>query len=848
MRGCGLKRDLIVGGLLVAVLVCGYGAESVGRRVDYRYAPPEWQVVISKPDAVDKSMVCKQGRLLYGFGQGSQGFSYQLGVEVATNCVWQGQRLHSARVPIVYTSFTNSVLEVRQTIFTITEEVALPRLERGGLQRVDAGSFVEQHLDGLPSRAAVAEQNNVVHYVAGGERCLVAVALHEGWWQEPGRRVVRLRVEGAPEVRVDCVSDIGYNKSGVFWFEGRDVNGDGVVEILAEPLADPQTIVSGIWIFGGDQEAERSFEVEADVLGRATSEMGGAVPRHIPAADAIHVRISNRSGEEQVVEPALKLFSRYKPEMGADRVVVESGAVVSGGMRLSGRVERKRGWHTIASEPFVLAAGATTNLFVIHGDAASGLHGLGVREVEGKIRDAAAYWEGVELPYNRIVVPDRRVRDLLESSVRNLWQMRDIKQGRAILQTGPTLYRGLWIVDGAFLAEAAAMLGCLDDARNAIEYMLGYQQSDGGIKVMKDFSKENGIMLYACYQHARMSQDRAWLEQRWGQLTRVAEYIKGLRVWERGREGALNYGLMPAGMPDGGQAAVLPEYSNNLWNLAGLKAFVEGARWLGREAEADTWQQEYEDFMGRFREAAERDSRRDQSGNLYLPNLMGSASRDDLPQRGLWSFCLAVHPGRVFEIGDEVALGTLSMLEGCERQGMVVGTGWHESGIWGYFASFYAHAWLWMGRGSKGADLLYAFANHAAPMLVWDEEHSLAGEAHKRIGDMPHVWANAEFIRLVVHLLALERGDELHLFEGLPEEWVASSGRVELNGVVTRFGPLTLSLERRGESVEVVVDATGCAGCRVVKLHRSAWNSEGAVMELEPGEVQRLTLPVSVGR
>ncbi len=33
---------------------------------------------------------------------------------------------------------------------------------------------------------------------------------------------------------------------------------------------------------------------------------------------------------------------------------------------------------------------------------------------------------------------------------------------------------------------------------------------------------------------------------------------------------------------------------------------------------------------------------------------------------------------------------------------------------------------------------------------------------------MPHNWASAEFIRLVRHLLILERGDELHLLEGLP--------------------------------------------------------------------------------
>ena len=36
-----------------------------------------------------------------------------------------------------------------------------------------------------------------------------------------------------------------------------------------------------------------------------------------------------------------------------------------------------------------------------------------------------------------------------------------------------------------------------------------------------------------------------------------------------------------------------------------------------------------------------------------------------------------------------------------ESEGMVYGTGWAADGIWNYFASFYAHAWLWVGEGRQ---------------------------------------------------------------------------------------------------------------------------------------------------
>ena len=117
--------------------------------------------------------------------------------------------------------------------------------------------------------------------------------------------------------------------------------------------------------------------------------------------------------------------------------------------------------------------------------------------------------------------------------------------------------------------------------------------------------------------------------------------------------------------------------------------------------------------------------------------------------------------------------GNLAVLQATEHEGMVFGTGWDATGIWNYFASFYGHAWLWQGNGRKAAEVLYAFANHAAPVLDWREEQSLHGAKFRKVGDMPHNWASAEFIRLAIHLLALDRGDELHLLEGMPAEWLA---------------------------------------------------------------------------
>ncbi|MHC4388470.1 MAG: hypothetical protein ACYSX1_07665, partial [Planctomycetota bacterium] len=203
----------------------------------------------------------------------------------------------------------------------------------------------------------------------------------------------------------------------------------------------------------------------------------------------------------------------------------------------------------------------------------------------------------VPLPYDRVQVPDPAIQALVDSSIRNIWQAREIKDGLPAFQVGPTIYRGLWIVDGAFLLEAAAILGAGDQARSGVAYEMKYQQPDGSIRVIENYHKENGIVLWTCVRHAQLTQDKAWLESMWPNLERIAEYIKQLRRRTYKNDSPLDDGLNPAGFPDGGIGGNHYEYTNSYWNLLGLRSFIQGARWLGKNEQAAKWQEEYDDFM-----------------------------------------------------------------------------------------------------------------------------------------------------------------------------------------------------------------------------------------------------------
>jgi hypothetical protein len=569
-----------------------------------------------------------------------------------------------------------------------------------------------------------------------------------------------------------------------------------------------------------------------------------------PRNDLILVRVTNTGAAVQTISPRLIVDTSLGFQLKDQRAIVNGHETVTASLMMTGLADEKKSRRAIQLEALTVAPGKTVEFFALYsGGGPIVCHSSTVEQAVAARKHAIDFWQKSPLPYGRIQVPDAGIQALVDSSIRNIWQAREIKNGMTAFQVGPTCYRGLWIVDGAFLLEAAAILGAGDQARDGVAYELTHQKSDGRIEVMENYWKENGIVLWTCARHAQLTQDKAWLEKQWPDLRRIAEYIRTLRQRTLNNDSSLDDGLIPPGFPDGGIGGVRYEYTNPYWNLLGIRSFIEAARWLGKTDEAAAWQKEFDDFMAAFRKAAARDMRKDAKGNSFLPILMGDAGGNELPQRAQWAFCHAVYPGQIFARDDPLVAGNMAMLEATEREGMVYGTGWDATGIWNYFASFYGHAWLWQGHGRKAAQILYAYANHAAPVLDWREEQSLCGQTFRKVGDMPHNWASAEFIRLTVHLLEIDRGPELHLFEGLPLEWTKPGMLTRLNGIATPFGKLTMKLKiaADGKTARLRVEPLSDAACRKIIVHLASWASakKEALIELDPKSRNDRTIPLA---
>lgn len=598
---------------------------------------------------------------------------------------------------------------------------------------------------------------------------------------------------------------------------------------------------------------QEAFSLAADYMERGVSTREGN------REDIILITVTNPTSSEQTLRPVLIVNSQHPVSVQDGQVIIESQSV----LRVSEPIQRVR--KNLASFKTLIELAPVS---VPAGDSVlvAGMYDNGkpsrlaqrfarspretLRELPSLRERVAEYWEsGTDIPYGHIRVPDAEIQNLVDASIRGIWQAREIRDGRYCFQVGPTEYRGLWIVDGAFLLETATLLGKGEEARDGIEYTLSFQKENGAFaKLDSSFYKENGLVLWTCVRHAMLTQDRDWLRSVWGKLSQTIDRIGRLRAQTLANDNPLDDGLIPPGFIDGGLKGgpEQAEYSNVVWNLSGMKAMIQAAHWLGEKKDAQRWQQEYDDFYAAFRRAAERDKCLDSFGNTYLPVVM-DPQYHSLPQRAQWAFCQSIYPGQIFGSDDPLALGTLEMLHTTLQEGMVMGTGWIISGIWNYFASFYGHACQWMGQSDRAAEALYAFANHASPLYLWREEHNPRDlQPINYIGDMPHNWASAEFIRMVTHMLAIDRGNELHLLEAIPRQWLKAGMSTALSEIATPFGPLsfTLNVDRQGRTARLRIEPLSDPACREVAVHLAGWaRCEGRdQLTLKPSKAHDLLL------
>jgi hypothetical protein len=823
--------------ILILVLLAVWPCNSSAQQVDHRFAPVNYQTVICYPDDWQKTMVSERGGLSYDFGPGPYARPLtEITVGVAgTRVIVDRQFLDDPRIPVVTTTLRAGSTLIRLTSFAMlpaapTAYPATPTWSRGRVRR-EGGmngcigwASPPDSVDDAFRNVAWGTNRPILYRVSvePGSSRRIALGICESYKAQAGMRPLELRVEGAPPQVVDPMDSGVKNTPHVLFFDGSDVNADGWLSVECHSAGpDGNTILNAFWVFRPHEQITAAQVLSgegsrrAELVHRCGTELEGNAPA--PRADAIVADFLQASGAPQVF---VKTRRPLTPAAGTDtRSEKSSGLCLTthhntetgpepylfSRPRPSSMVRTSDGWLLEYSPPT-----SRVEIVVVHGN--HGAHRVkAIPDLRKELAVAREYWrEQKTFSVRPIVVPDSGIQMLLDVSVRTIYQVRERVDGIAQFQPGPSVYRGLWIADAALTGIPVAMLGDTASLYRYLETGFRFQLPTGQVRTLYPTVSivETPAWAFTAFWLARSIGDHSWIARHWTELGKALDWICSLREQTLGGKRTLYSGLLPAGFVDGGLSIPMSDYGTLWWCMMALEEGSNAAELLGKGTRANAWRSTLQGFSSAFALAARRDILRDHFGNPFLPVGVGDTAIS-VPQRGQFSLLLPMHFASFFDapgsLTDSLARMNLIMLENYLSQGLIRGSGWMPQGLWPWLGGVLGMAHQRIGDSRRAVELLYAYANHAAPTGVWVEEQLPRAIGPGTAGDVSDAEASAVFIHLTRYLLATERKDGLELLGGVPEAWLRPGAVVGLRNTLSEFGPLTFEFCVDQESAVLTV-------------------------------------------
>jgi hypothetical protein len=420
-----------------------------------------------------------------------------------------------------------------------------------------------------------------------------------------------------------------------------------------------------------------------------------------------------------------------------------------------------------------------------------------------RFREAVNDWEAKVVRADLIVPPAaQKLRDTVRSNLAYIFINRD---GPA-LHPGSRTYARSWIRDSALISSALLGMGYTEEVRHFIEWYGGFQFPNGKIPCCVDSrgpdsvpeNDSHGEFIYAVADYYRYTHDIGFVHEMWPQVVKAVDYIETLRRQRmteeyRSPEKLLFFGLMPDSISHEGYAAhPVHSFWDGFWTLRGLKDAADLAVLMMDEDNAARFAKLRDGFRKDLYAAVERTMARHKIG--FLP---GSADLGDFDPSAT---AMAVNVA-----GEQPHLPAAALGKTFDDYRAFFEKRRDGKLDWVAYTPYEVRsveALVRLGRRKEALELLDylvrdqrpAAWNHWAEVVWKDPLHP------KFIGDMPHAWIGAEFVRAVRTFFAYERESDraLVLAAGIPAEWLDSEEGVGVQRLPTWFGTLSYRLRREG--------------------------------------------------
>ena len=376
--------------------------------------------------------------------------------------------------------------------------------------------------------------------------------------------------------------------------------------------------------------------------------------------------------------------------------------------------------------------------------------------------------------------PQRRLTDSFLVSKAHL---QSFDRG-SMMTPGALTYSLCWIRDSAFMIHALDKLGFHDQARQKLLDLLRRQNRDGYFVSQEGEWDSNGLVIWAMFEHFKLTMDKEFLLEVYPAMARGSEWIERKRRQTR-REPNSHFGLLPAGISAEHLGPTDHYYWDNFWSLAGVRETAMAARILGNEAAAERFSRHAKNYWQAIEQSLEFSER-----HLGLACLPASPDRR-MDSGAIGSLC-AVYPLGLLKASHVRVVSTIKLLE--DR--FLVGEGFFQehfhSGVNCYLSAHLAQCYLAMGNPRVWRMVRYLLKN-ASSTYTWPEAfHPITkggcmGEGH-------HGWATAEWILLLRNLLFFEDAENLCLTRLLLSDHLEWGNTFSVRSAPSYFGKISFKI------------------------------------------------------
>ncbi len=425
----------------------------------------------------------------------------------------------------------------------------------------------------------------------------------------------------------------------------------------------------------------------------------------------------------------------------------------------------------------------------------------GAQAVALQNKVAAAWRENLSSIKIQLPAGEQRLVNLIRTSIAYIEINRDGVQ----LQPGSRNYKRSWIRDGSLMSAAMMHFGVMKPAKEFIEWYTQFVQPDGYVPAIVENGKPLatlecdafGEYIYLVTEYWKFNHDAEFARKYYPVVQRVAGHIEKLH-----REGqqlhqnatgkeALYYGLVTPSISHEGYGSPVHSYWDNYFAILGLKDAAALAEAAGQpEAAAHDL-------------AMAADLRKDVVDSIEAAakycHVDVIVSCPDYGEEDASGVAILVNPCDEMSYMPQTLLRNTfdAYYEKCRAraEGRVQWSGYtpYESRNMGVFAR--------LGDKDRAQWLMRWFTKDTRPMgwNQWAEVVFQDPRAPVYIGDMPHTWCAAEFVREIRDFFVYEedRDKSLVFGSGVPEDWLQGRG-IELQDLPTAYGRISLRAVTKG--------------------------------------------------